>query len=1184
MLQSFSLPFTNTIFNCTVVSSIAMDTVWFEALHEYVQSEEWFETIGVFIDSHCSLFDPSKGGKEDKGSSDYDHRHFTVWKEFTDISEQILNDMLSNLGGTLDMLEKALDDESSLPPAGPRDDARKSMLANLLTFDSFPHFCAMMQSKNKKLEHYEATVETTYYDVGDLDKLTAMGFDKRSCVDALNACSGEFDGALQYLFDNPPPSPRSEPVAPPKDLRETRPKYSVHTKTQVEDSVEEMTKKAGDMRRRNSSAAESAGKDAPDDNAHTSEEKHLDYMLRRREELSAEIVEQRKVVVNYTKNPERVPDDTLEELYLFLKEMVHNGEDLAKHKKRIHTYVFSRITPSQGGIVPNLLTLMLLENEDFLLQKNVNRLLNGEPLSAILECGDESKADADSSAEAANANELDELHKQHASELQRAKDALDDEAARQRQKLQEQLRNRRKLKLKDCKDSGMASAEISDVERRLDDEGEQQLSDLNERLLRRNENALTGLQRKQVRVIEECTKLNRALSPEELERLDADLADELRTQHAIDLAKMREAMELEKTRQRAALQARLREKRKKLLQTSPLPTDEDAADVILNVDIEETNELNDLDSKFSREMFRIIQEPTETFASISAGARFKGVNCDNEDWMDQLGKLHKLHCSNLASMQSCLMDEKSKQHSNLQARLQAMRQKKLTAAIERGASPQELEEIEAGCQEFEEGSLRKLDEKFEEHLRGIEEKLMVKHQEEVANISEGDANSLESIIAGSAFDYESAAVALKAAHDRDLEKHDGVLSEEKARQESALKEKLARRREEKRRKMLQSGGASEKDVQLLLEKEERQAVGFLKDEWELGEYIDEGVERGVFRVLKTRGGTRTLLKEESEGGERKLKGSSEGIPYGGGNENEERGEAKVTEDDSASGSCAVAAGGYPGIEAASGYVGGLGDSGEARRIMKDHSDATMELIRRLKGDRRASQERLKRKLAGKREERMSSLRSSGASEEDVEKEERSLREEAMKEKIQNDRMLTLAEHKAIEEHEFSSSGLGSGGAAGEGTGPPLNTYELLDEIHEEFREEREKLQSAMMEEKRRQKEELKRRKRERRKGEKLPGASAAPSGGGGSNLPSSMSSASSLVPPHDNLSSSSSSDDSDLLLSLEVSRIHKLNLESRQTLDVMMRVEQARQKDALQKRLCRIRRERGGRKLPPIKI
>ena len=68
-------------------------------------------------------------------------------RQFVEISEQILNDMLSNLGGSLEDLEKALDEAASVAATGPRDDARKRMVDNLLTFDSFPHFCTMMEAK-----------------------------------------------------------------------------------------------------------------------------------------------------------------------------------------------------------------------------------------------------------------------------------------------------------------------------------------------------------------------------------------------------------------------------------------------------------------------------------------------------------------------------------------------------------------------------------------------------------------------------------------------------------------------------------------------------------------------------------------------------------------------------------------------------------------------------------------------------------------------------------------------------------------------------------------------------------------------------------------------------------------------------------------------------------------------------
>jgi len=280
-----------------------MDTVWFEALHEYLHSTEWFNTIGVFIESHCALFDTPTASSASTG--EFDHGQYTVFREFTEISEQILNNMLSNLGGSLTLLEQALDEHSTLPATGPKDDARKAMIGSLLTYDSFPHFCDMMRSKSAKID----LSTTPYYDVNDLKKLTSMGFDKNYSVAALNSCDGVFDEALQYLFDNPPPSPRDnqasappEPSAPVQDFRSTRPRYNKDTKEQVNDSVKNALTKQDSLRRRTSSAASEAAAPAPVDSDASSAEKHLDYMFKRRDQLASEIVDQRKVVVNFTKN------------------------------------------------------------------------------------------------------------------------------------------------------------------------------------------------------------------------------------------------------------------------------------------------------------------------------------------------------------------------------------------------------------------------------------------------------------------------------------------------------------------------------------------------------------------------------------------------------------------------------------------------------------------------------------------------------------------------------------------------------------------------------------------------------------------------------------------------------------------------------------------------------------------
>ena len=75
-------------------------------------------------------------------------------------------------------------------------------------------------------------------------------------------------------------------------------------------------------------------------------------------------------------------------------------------------------------------------------------------------------------------------------------------------------------------------------------------------------------------------------------------------------------------------------------------------------------------------------------------------------------------------MQASLADEKSRQHNSLQARLQAMRMKKIRAAMKRGATPEELEEIEDECATFETKCRERLEKKFSEQLNKIEEDFM----------------------------------------------------------------------------------------------------------------------------------------------------------------------------------------------------------------------------------------------------------------------------------------------------------------------------------------------------------------------------------------------------------------------------------------------------------------------------
>ena len=102
---------------------------------------------------------------------------------------------------------------------------------------------------------------------------------------------------------------------------------------------------------------------------------------------------------------------------------------------------------------------------------------------------------------------------------------------------------------------------------------------------------------------------------------------------------MRESLEKEKNRQRLALQARLRVKRAKALNASPAPNSDEVNSLMCDIDIEESNSLNAIDSKFSRQMYAMVQQPTEWFAAAAAGARIKSLEHDDADWMDKLGEV-----------------------------------------------------------------------------------------------------------------------------------------------------------------------------------------------------------------------------------------------------------------------------------------------------------------------------------------------------------------------------------------------------------------------------------------------------------------------------------------------------------------------------------------------------------------
>ena len=75
----------------------------------------------IFVSTYCSFFDnislfrdSNKTSESSKSSgSDYSVEQYCTWKKFQEMVEHILNTFLVDLGGSIEKLERALDEISS---------------------------------------------------------------------------------------------------------------------------------------------------------------------------------------------------------------------------------------------------------------------------------------------------------------------------------------------------------------------------------------------------------------------------------------------------------------------------------------------------------------------------------------------------------------------------------------------------------------------------------------------------------------------------------------------------------------------------------------------------------------------------------------------------------------------------------------------------------------------------------------------------------------------------------------------------------------------------------------------------------------------------------------------------------------------------------------------------------------
>lgn len=144
-----------------------MSEVYIDLLHSYLNDNEWKKNIETFVESNCSSF---------KNINEYNHEHYDIWKNFKEIVEQILDMTLSQVGGSIEALEKSLDEIASETPNGPRDEITKDILNRLLTYDDFLVFAKMMKDEANSWNDSMTLSKNLQSLSGHYDTLISMGF------------------------------------------------------------------------------------------------------------------------------------------------------------------------------------------------------------------------------------------------------------------------------------------------------------------------------------------------------------------------------------------------------------------------------------------------------------------------------------------------------------------------------------------------------------------------------------------------------------------------------------------------------------------------------------------------------------------------------------------------------------------------------------------------------------------------------------------------------------------------------------------------------------------------------------------------------------------------------------------------------------------------------------------------
>ena len=172
--------------------------LYMDALSEYLQGEEWQQSVEMFVNENCGSF---------RSAKEFSHDQHKLWLTYHEIVETILDMALGVVGGNLSSLEKALESHVDKPVRGPRDAATRyavtlrwslvrrpahitplfsssrDVLERLLTYTNFEHFSHMMHRacrdrhpNDKNDRPRSAAMAATNKLNGHRESLLAFGF------------------------------------------------------------------------------------------------------------------------------------------------------------------------------------------------------------------------------------------------------------------------------------------------------------------------------------------------------------------------------------------------------------------------------------------------------------------------------------------------------------------------------------------------------------------------------------------------------------------------------------------------------------------------------------------------------------------------------------------------------------------------------------------------------------------------------------------------------------------------------------------------------------------------------------------------------------------------------------------------------------------------------------------------